>query len=137
MKTRLKSLSNCYQNWAGVVLGRLYRSSCSGKVQATEGLKMSKIKDYMLELEQDFEYLSTTSMRWEKKTWLEQVEEGRFQVAESDWQYCYIHWFDNYASVVAAKMILRELEQSYAVKADDFTGQWAVLTNYESNVWKD
>lgn len=98
---------------------------------------MSKIKDYMFELEQDFEYLSTTSMRWEKKTWLEQVEEGRFQIAESDWQYNYIHWFDNYASVVAAKMILRELDESYAVKADDFSFQWAILTNYESNSWKD
>ena len=92
---------------------------------------------YNLELEEDFEYLSISSMRWEKSTWAKQVEEGRFSISESDWQFSFIHWYENYSSVRAAKMILRELGESYAVKADDFTGQWAVLTSYESKVWKD
>lgn len=136
MKTRLKSLSNCYQNWVGVVSGRLYRSSCSGKVQATEGLKMSKIKDYLAEIEQDFECLYNNSMAWNKETWAEQASQDRFIVTEDAWKFSYIYWFENYPALMAGKSILREMEQEYDVQWDLWAGEWVLLTTYQSNTWK-
>lgn len=97
---------------------------------------MSKMGDLLIELEEDFERLSSTSMNWNQDLWEDQVNDGRFSILPSDWQFGYIHWFENYASVVAAKGILREIGEDFTVKADDFNGEWAILTNYESNVWK-
>lgn len=97
---------------------------------------MSRMKDYLCELEEDFERLTTTSMEWTASTWSEQVKDGRFSIYQDDWKFNYIHWFDNYAAVVAAKGILREIGEDYKVVSDDFTGEWVILTTYTSNVWK-
>ena len=97
---------------------------------------MSKMGDYLLELEEDFEWLSTTGMEWNSALWAEQVEGGRFNITPHDWKYTYIHWFENYASVIAAKAILREIDEEFKVVNDDFSGEWAILTTYQSNAWK-
>ena len=97
---------------------------------------MSRMKEYLNELEHDFERLSTTSMEWNAKIWADQVEEGRFAINHSDWSYTYIHWFDNYAAVIAAKNILREMDEDFKVVSDEVSGDWVILTSYTSNVWK-
>lgn len=97
---------------------------------------MSKMGEYMLELEEDFENLTTTSMEWKASTWSQQVEDGRFNFDQRDWKYTHIYWFDNYAAVIAAKNILRELGEDFKVSSDDWSAEWAIISTYTSNVWK-
>lgn len=97
---------------------------------------MSTIKELALELDQDFENLSTTSMAWSEKTWAEQVAGGRFEGAVT-FDHGFIYWFDSYAAVVAAKSILKELEADYAVIFDTATMDWAITSNYITIGWRD
>lgn len=97
---------------------------------------MSKMSDYLLELEDDFENLSVTSMEWTAEIWAEQAADGRFNITAQDWKYSHIYWFENYVSVIAAKKILREIGEDYKVLADDSTGEWVILSTYTSLVWK-
>lgn len=98
---------------------------------------MSKMGAYLLELEEDFERLTTTSMQWNKATWNEQCQDGRFTITESDWAFKYIYWFDdNYAAVVQAKTILEELGETFRVVLDDFTGEWTIITTHQSIAWR-
>lgn len=97
---------------------------------------MSKIKDYMLELEQDFECLYGHSMGWDKETWADQASQDRFIITEDAWKFSYIYWFENYPALMAAKSILRELNQEYDVQWDLWAGEWVLLTTYQSNSWK-
>lgn len=96
---------------------------------------MSKMGELFLELEEDFEKLAHTSMVWDSDTWLEQVADGRFE-GRIDWNHNLIFWFDNYASVVAAKNILREFGEDYSVLLDDATGEWAMTTTLLTNTWR-
>jgi len=97
---------------------------------------MSRMKEYLCELEEDFECLTATSMEWNPETWAEQCSQDRFIITSSDWQYTHIYWFENYVSVVAAKGILREMGEEYKVHFDTWTGEWVLLSKYTSNVWK-
>ena len=97
---------------------------------------MSKIKDYLLELEEDFEHLTHQSMKWDRRIWEPQAKFGRFNVCEHDWTYSHIYWFESYAEIIAAKLILRQLEEDFSIKTDESTCQWVILTNYESLTWK-
>ena len=97
---------------------------------------MSKMADYLIELEEDFERLTTTSMEFTADIWAEQIEDGRFNVNKSDWKFDHIYWFENYAAVVAAKGILREIGEDYKVLSDEFTAEWVIISTYTSNVWK-
>ena len=98
---------------------------------------MSKMADYLIELEEDFECLNSTSMQWSKEIWGEQAEDNRFIVAEKDWQFSHIYWYENYTSLMAAKSILRELGEEYKVHFDTWSGEWVLLSTYKSNSWKD
>lgn len=97
---------------------------------------MSKMGDYLIELEEDFEHLTTTSMEWTSKIWSDQVEDGRFSFDQRDWKYTHVYWFDSYAAVIAAKSILREMGEEFKVSSDDWSGDWAIISTYTSNVWK-
>jgi hypothetical protein len=87
------------------------------------------------ELEQDFERLTETSMRWESQTWLDQVNEGRFDGAHS-FHHQYIYWFESYAHLIAAKAILKEMGEDYAVLNDTCSEQWCMTTTYAELVWQ-
>jgi hypothetical protein len=92
--------------------------------------------EYLIGIEEDFEYLTTTSMEWKSEVWSDQVEDGRFTFNQKDWQFTNIYWFDNYPAVIAAKSILRELGEDFKVSADDWSSDWAIITTYKSNAWK-
>ena len=97
---------------------------------------MSKMGDYLIELEEDFEYLTTTSMEWKAEIWSDQVEDGRFKFDQRDWKYTHIYWFESYVSVIAAKNILKEMGEQFKVSSDDWSTDWAIISTYQSNVWK-
>ena len=97
---------------------------------------MSKMGDYLLTLEEDFEYLTSNSMEWTAEIWSDQVEDGRFNFDQRDWNYTNIYWFDNYPAVIAAKNILREMGEEFKVSPDDWSTDWAIITTYKSNCWK-
>jgi hypothetical protein len=87
------------------------------------------------ELDQDFERLNETSMRWESATWLDQVNQGRFDGAHS-FHHSYIYWFESYAHLMAAKGILKEMGEDYAVLYDNNSEQWCMTTTYAESVWQ-
>jgi hypothetical protein len=90
------------------------------------------------ELEQDFERLYETSMRWTQEIWGEQIAKRRFIAfdAELDFSHSFIYWFDNYASLIAARSILYIMSEKYAVISDEATGQWCITSTYGSGVWQ-
>jgi len=97
---------------------------------------MSKMKNYLAEIEQDFECLYSNSMAWDKETWAEQASQDRFIITEEAWKFSYIYWFENYPALMAAKSILREMEEEYDVQWDLWAGEWVLLSTYQSNTWK-
>jgi len=94
------------------------------------------MKEYLAELEEDFERLYENSMAWDFATWAEQAEEGRFKLKATDWKYSHIYWYDNYVSVIAAKAILKEMGEDFKIMPDEYTEDWAIITTYKSNTWK-
>jgi hypothetical protein len=87
------------------------------------------------ELEQDFERLTETSMRWESKTWLDQANQGRFDGGHA-FYHSYIYWFESYAHLMAAKAILKEMGEDYTVLNDTWSDQWCMTTTYAELVWQ-
>jgi hypothetical protein len=86
---------------------------------------------------QDFEALHETSMEWTQEIWAEQVKEERFVSSSGtfDFNHKYIYWYENYVSLMAARNILKKLDEGYAVLRDETTGQWCMTSTYQSVEW--
>jgi hypothetical protein len=93
------------------------------------------IKTINQELEQDFERLYETSMEWTQEIWGEQVSDGRF-IGTVNFEHRFIYWFDNYASLIAARSILYIMGKKYEVLTDEATGQWCMTSTYGSAAWQ-
>jgi hypothetical protein len=87
------------------------------------------------EQEEDFEFLTQTSMKWDASTWSDQVNDGRF-TGRIDFNHGFIYWFDSYAAVIAAKSILKDFEMDYSVLVDETTDEFAISTNYATLSWR-
>ncbi len=87
---------------------------------------------------QDFEALYETSMEWTQEIWGEQVKEERFKSSTGtfDFNHKYIYWYENYVSLMAARNILKKLDEQYAILNDEATGQWCITSTYGSLVWQ-
>lgn len=96
------------------------------------------MKTITQELEQDFERLHQTSMQWTQEIWSEQVFEGRFisDTGTLDFDHGYIYWYENYASLLAARAILYIMGEKYTVISDEATGQWCMTSTYASAAWQ-
>lgn len=97
---------------------------------------MSYVKDLALELDEDFERCTLSSMEWRKSIWQEQVTDGRFE-GVIDWTHTHIYWFDVYANVIMAKLTLKVMECGLSVLWDTATEQWCITTNYATIGWRD
>ena len=91
--------------------------------------------------EQDFQFLVTTSMEWEKYDFGSQVEDGRFEhyVGDThrapirhDWKVAY--WLgEDYTTVLFAKAFLDDLGEPYELLWDLVENpecSWVLVTNY-------
>ena len=98
---------------------------------------MSKMKELYTDKCIDFERLNETSMEWTLEIWGEQIKQGRFisSVSTFDFNHRYIYWFDNYASLMAARNILEMFGESYAEIFDENLGQWCMTSTYQDIVW--
>ena len=77
----------------------------------------------------DFEQLWINSMEWMNLDW--QKQSDRFDPSPLfSWQYAY--WFDNYAALKMAEGFLSSLGKNYATHSDENSGDWLILTNYDS-----
>jgi hypothetical protein len=93
------------------------------------------LNNLLSEQEEDFEFLTQTSMEWKASTWSDQVNDGRF-TGRIDFNHSYIYWFDSYAAVIAAKAILKDFEMDYSVLVDESTGEFAMTSNYATYGWR-
>jgi len=85
------------------------------------------------ELEQDFERLTETSMLWQAKDWLKQ--EGRFDGSVA-FHHRVIYFFERYVDLMAAKAILKELNEDYSVLYDNALDQWVITSTYATESWR-
>jgi hypothetical protein len=95
---------------------------------------MGKMKELYTEKCIDFERLNDDSMRWEYAVWRDQCSEGRF-TGRLDFTHEYIYWFDNYASLMAARNILEMFGEQYSEIFDENLGQWCMTSTYQDIVW--
>jgi hypothetical protein len=86
------------------------------------------------ELENHFELLSQTSMKWDKETWADQVEEGRFE-GNINFDHELIFWFDSYTSAYLGKTILDQMDEQHEVLFDTATQEWALTTTLLTSIW--
>lgn len=86
---------------------------------------------------QDFEALHETSMEWTQEIWGDQIKEERFKasVGTIDFNHKYIYWYENYVSLMAARNILKKLDEQFSVLVDEATGQWCMTSTYQSLEW--
>jgi hypothetical protein len=85
------------------------------------------------ELEQDFERLTETSMLWQAKDWLKQ--EGRFDGSVA-FHHRVIYFFERYVDLMAAKAILKQMDQDYSVLYDNALDQWVITSTYATESWR-
>jgi len=83
----------------------------------------------------DFQRLHETSMEWNKETWFEQANLDRFIDGRIDFSHRYIYWFENYATVMAARDILALLGEDYSEIFDTATEQWCITSTYQDLAW--
>jgi hypothetical protein len=93
---------------------------------------MGAMKAVYMDMSEDFENLTETSMQFKGSGW--EAQDGRFE-GKVDYSMRYIYWFDNYANLMAARTILQAFEQELAVLFDDNMGQWVIISNYETLTW--
>jgi hypothetical protein len=95
------------------------------------------MKTMTSELAQDFERLHETSMEFTQEIWGLQIEDGRFNSPTSMWDFNhkYIYWYENYVSLMAARNILKKLDEPYKILSDEATGQWCLTSTYQSTEW--
>jgi hypothetical protein len=96
---------------------------------------MSKMGEIYLEKCIDFERLHETSMEWTQETWLDQTNEQRFTDGKIDFDHRYIYWFENYASLIAARNILDTLGEDYSEIYDTSLDQWCLTSTYQDLSW--
>jgi hypothetical protein len=92
------------------------------------------MKELKTGLENHFELLSQTSMKWDRETWAEQVSEGRFE-GKINFDHKLIFWFDSYTSVYLGKTILDQMDEEYEVIFDTATQEWALTTTLLTSIW--
>jgi hypothetical protein len=85
-----------------------------------------------MEMAEDFENLTETSMQFRGSNW--EAQDGRFKGAV-DYSLKYIYWFDNYANLMAGRTILRQMGDDFVVLFDESLGQWTIITDYKSMCW--
>lgn len=93
---------------------------------------MSAMGQLYLEMSEDFENLTETSMKFKGSDW--ESQEGRFD-GEVDYSFGYIYWFENYASLMLGRRILQDLGEEYKVLFDSGFQQWVIITDLQSPVW--
>jgi hypothetical protein len=93
---------------------------------------MGAMKAVYMDMEEDFENLNETSMKFKGSNW--EAQDGRFE-GKVDYSKQYIYWFDNYANLMAARLILLEFDYEYSTLFDDVLGQWTLITDYQSKCW--
>jgi len=96
---------------------------------------MSKMGEIYLDKCMDFQRLHETSMEWNKETWFEQANLDRFIDGRIDFSHRYIYWFENYATVMAARDILALLGEDYSEIFDTATEQWCITSTYQDLAW--
>lgn len=83
---------------------------------------------------QDFEHLTTNSMKW-GEDWIPQI--GRFENLCSPelgtdvwfiWDYA--HWTNSYAGAVLCRTFLNSIDENYEIAFDTATQDYVILTNY-------
>ena len=95
---------------------------------------MGAMKAVYMDMEEDFENLNETSMKFKGSNW--EAQDGRFE-GRVDYSMDYIYWFDNYANLMAARTILQDFGNCYEVIFDDALGQWCLITEYQSKCWSN
>jgi hypothetical protein len=93
---------------------------------------MGAMKAVYIEMAEDFENLTETSMEFSGNGW--EAQDGRFE-GKTDYSMRYIYWFDNYANLMAGRNILQQFGDEYEVLFDDVLGQWTIITNYQTMAW--
>ena len=96
---------------------------------------MSKMAELYMDLENEIERLSHTSMLWDEDTWLEQVSDDRFE-GHIDFNHQLIFWFENYVSAFTAKAILREMGEDFSILYDTCTDEYAITTTLLTMTWR-
>lgn len=95
---------------------------------------MGVMKAVYMDMAQDFENLNETSMQFKGNNW--EAQDGRFE-GPVNYDLDYIYWFDNYATLMAARTILQDFGNSYEVIFDDALGQWCLITDYQAMCWSN
>jgi len=88
----------------------------------------------MVEVEQDFERLTETSMLFKGSDW--EAQEGRFTDGVVDYSHKCIYWFERYSDIVLAKALLKGMGEAYTVLFDTAVEQWVITSTYATESWR-
>jgi len=82
---------------------------------------------------EDFDKLTTSSMRW-GKDWL--IHQRRFEPTIINFSYHFAYWIDTYLEALFCQHYISGLGYESETHWDTAMAQWIILTNYESGDWK-
>ena len=81
----------------------------------------------------DFNNLHSAGMEWASNGWQKQI--WRFDPKPMfHWQMAY--WFDSYLSLIVCRAFLSSRNYETQTVFDGGMNQWAILTDYRTEVWK-
>jgi len=88
----------------------------------------------MIEIEQDFERLTETSMLFQGSDW--EAQDGRFIDGKTDYSHKVIYWFERYADLVLAKALIKSMQEDFNVMYDSVLDQWVMTSTYATEMWR-
>ena len=92
------------------------------------------MSEYLLELEDHFERLTETSMRFHGSDW--EAQEGRFTDGQVNYSHAVAYWFERYSDVFLAQQILEEMGEDYVILFDSVMEQWVITSTYAIESWR-
>ena len=88
----------------------------------------------MVEIEQDFERLTETSMLFQGSDW--ESQDGRFTDGKTDYSHKVIYWFERYSDLVLAKALIKSMQEDFNVMYDSVLDQWVMTSTYATETWR-
>lgn len=95
---------------------------------------MSRMGEYLIELEEHFERLTETSMLFHGSDW--EAQDGRFINGVVNYLHKVAYWFERYSDVFLAQQILEEMGEDFVILFDSVLDQWVITSSYATATWR-
>ncbi|NBX87440.1 MAG: hypothetical protein EBQ97_02850 [Bacteroidetes bacterium] len=90
----------------------------------------------MIITEQDFDQLTTNSMKW-GPDWATQMDRFEDTIGVLDFEPAMAYWADTYSAVLWCIQFLASMDEQFTVAWDTATEDYLIVTHYMTASWRN